>query len=469
MKSDRSTILIVDDDDKILFAFREVFRKDGYRSIVARDGAAALEAFASSRPDAVFMDITMPTMGGLEALKEMKEQSPATPVVIITGFGTMQTAIRAMQLGAFEYLTKPLDVHAIRTAARRALATVTGPAVPSLESGILRAGTTDRYEIVGRSRPMLEVFKLIGSICATPSHTPVLIQGESGTGKELVARAIHANGVNKEGPFVAINCTALPEPLLESELFGHERGAFTGAVDRKLGKFEVAAEGTIFLDEIGSLSPGLQQKFLRVLQEREFERVGGNTPIRVGARFVAATNQDLADSVRKRVFREDLFFRLHVASVHLPPLRERREDIPLLANYFLTRYNAELKKSITGFSEEAIAILQSYAFPGNVRELENLLQRAVMLSRGQVLVPEDFRELSTGTSPGAPAAMPVISPIMRKSRAHVVALFEKQFLTDLLTRHHGNVSAAAKASRMTRQNLQRLLTKYHIRPDRFRR
>lgn len=315
---------------------------------------------------------------------------------------------------------------------------------------------------------MQEVYKLIGSISTTPNHTSVLIVGESGTGKELVARAIHAHSSNAREPFIGINCTVLPESLLESELFGHEKGAFTGAVDKKIGKFEIAQRGTIFLDEIGDLSSSFQQKLLRVLQEREFERVGGNEIIKVEGRFITATNRDIEHDVKQGKFRKDLFYRFNVVTIQLPPLRERKVDVPLLANYFLSRYNIQLKKSVKGFSNEAMSLLQSYTYPGNVRELENLIERAVMLTKGDLILPEVFKDVVDPASRmGAP--LPIGGSTFKKSRALIRAIFEKQYVLDQLNKHHGNVTASAKASGMTRQNFQRLMTRNKISAGRFRR
>ena len=469
MKYDKGKILIVDDDDKILFAFRELFKKEGYRSSVARNGEEAIEKLTTERPEVVFMDITMPKIDGLEALRKIKEQDRRIPVIIITGFGTMQTAVSAIQSGAFEYLTKPLDVAKIREVTQRAMASARGtgaaPVVNAL--GSLHADIIHRYRLVGNSVAMQEVYKLIGSISTTPNHTSVLILGESGTGKELVARAIHANSANSHDQFVAVNCTVLSEALLESELFGHEKGAFTGAIERTVGKFENARGGTIFLDEIGSLSPVLQQKLLRVLQEREFDRVGGNDPIPVEGRFVAATNRDIEREVKSGRFREDLFYRMNVVTLHLPSLRDRKDDIPLLAGYFLSKYNEQLKRSLSGYSDAAMELLRGYNYPGNVRELENLVERAVMLTKGDVILPEAVSDM---VRPAAPAdgPVPIISPVFSKSRAYLLKSFEVRFLTGQLAKHHGNVTSAAKASRMTRQNFQRLMKRHNIQARKFR-
>ena len=463
----RSKVLVVDDDAKILFAFRQVFRKAGYSTVTARDGEEALHKIATEQPSLIFMDISMPKLDGLEVLKRMKGQHLTVPVVIITGYGTMQTAINAMQLGAFEYLTKPLDVRKIRAIAERAIASVHLTPSFSEQRTQLKADFVDRYELIGNSNGMQEVYKLIGSVSTTPNSTHVLILGESGTGKELVARTIHSNGANAADPFVAINCTAFPETLLESELFGHEKGAYTGAGERKLGKFEAARAGTIFLDEISNLSPHLQQKLLRVLQEREFERLGGNDSIRVEARFIAATNRDVDKEVKQGRFREDLFYRLNVVAIHLPPLCDRKDDIPLLALYFLSKYNDQLKKSVKGFSEGAMTWLQSYRYPGNVRELENLIERATMLAKGEIIPVNVFHDSVRPASPPS-AALSIANPIFSKSRQFILKQFEKQFIAVVLTKLHGNVSAAARASRMTRQNFQRLMTKHNIRAKSFR-
>ncbi len=464
MQKDRARILIVDDDEHIVFAFQALFAREGYDCIVARDGQEAVDLVQRRTPDVVFMDITMPRLDGLEALRRMKESDPSLPVILVTGMGTMQTAIQAIQRGAFDYLTKPLDVGKVRETARKALASLS--AKPSAAALQFSSSSVNRYELIGRSAVMQDVYKLIGSISVTPRHTSVLIFGESGTGKELVARAIHANSGTPGDPFIAINCTALPETLLESELFGYERGAFTGAAERKAGKFEVAGSGSIFLDEIGDLSLTLQQKFLRVLQEREFERLGSNQPLRIEARFIAATNRNLEEEVRAKTFREDLFFRLNVATVVLPPLRDRKEDIPLLANYFLAKSNERFKSTLQGISEEAMERLLAYSYPGNVRELENIVERAVMLTKGDLILADALSDsLRREDQPGAISGE---SRPFAVARAAALDRFEKEYITRMLAEWHGNVSAAAQASGMTRQNFQRLIGKHGILPDSFR-
>ena len=469
MKKPAPKILVIDDDEKILFAFNELLRAEKMDPITAADGQSGLAKVESEAPDVVFMDITMPKLSGLDALERIKKTFPRIPVVMITGVGTMQTAIRAIQLGGFDYLTKPLDIRKVREVLRKALESI--EARFTVDGEALRIGgeSSDRYEIIGRSPRMQEVYKLIGAISTTSNFTSVLILGESGTGKELVAKAIHANCAASAEPFVAINCAAFPETLLESELFGHEKGTFTGAVERKIGRFEHARGGTIFLDEIANISLPLQQKLLRVLQEREFERLGGNETIRVDARFVAATNLDLAGEVRRRSFREDLFFRLNVVRVELPPLRERAEDIPLLAKHFLNRCNERLRKSIRGFSDDAMQALRRYPFPGNVREMANVVEQAAMLTKGDVILPDALVDLHRDLPPSSAAPLPIAGPNFARAREELLHLFEVQFVRKLLEECRGNVTLAAGKSGMTRQNLQRLMKKHGISSDRFRR
>ncbi|MCU7495512.1 MAG: sigma-54-dependent Fis family transcriptional regulator [Ignavibacteria bacterium] len=466
--SEKQKILVADDDEKILYAFMELLKKDNYNGIVARNGEEALRKAFEENPDAIFLDITMPRFNGLDVLEEIKKNSPQVPVIIITGFGTMHSAIKAIKQGAFEYLTKPLDLTKIRTVIKQALASTQSSVVTFKDQEHYDAQIVERYELIGKSTLMLEVYKLIGSISMTPNNTSVLITGESGTGKELIARAIHNNSENCNEPFIAINCAAFPETLLESELFGYEKGAFTGALDRKLGKFEIAGQGTIFLDEISNLSLNLQQKLLRVIQNREFERLGGNEIIPVQARFIAATNIEIVPEVKKGNFREDLYYRLNVAAVNLSPLRERKDDIPLLANYFLSKYNYQLKKSVKGFSDEAMQMLLSYSYPGNVRELQNLIERAVMLSKSDIILPDVLREL-TSTDGTKPHALPIISQNFSKSKEYVLGLFEKEFIISQLIQSSGNVSKAAQNSSMTRQNFLRMMRKHDIRAEQFRR
>lgn len=463
----RPKILIADDDEKILFAFSELFKNDGYKGIIARNGEEALQKVLTNNPDIIFLDVTMPRHGGLEVLSQIKSMRSCIPVIIITGFGTMQTAVKAIQLGAFEYLTKPLDLGKVRNVIKLALNSTKSPVAEIKDAIHFDSDIPERYELIGKSPHMQEVYKLIGSISTTPNTTSVLILGESGTGKELVARSIHNNSGSSREPFIAINCAAFPETLLESELFGYEKGAFTGAADRKPGKFEIARSGTIFLDEIGNLSLNLQQKLLPVLQSREFERVGGNEVLPVNARFIAATNVNVLDEVRKGNFRDDLFYRLNVANVTLSPLRERREDIPLLANYFLTKYNYHLKKSIKGFSDSAMNLLYYYSYPGNVRELENIIERTVMLTKTEVIIPENLNELFAPLS-SKEINIPVISNVFSEARDYIIHLFEKEFLKEMLIKTRGNVTKASEISQMTRQNFLRLLKKHDIDAELFR-
>ncbi len=463
----KKKILIVDDDPNIVFAFKKMFEKEGYRTISEGDGVGGLEAIQKEEPDLAFMDVSMPKMDGLEVLEKIKKMGLDIPVVIITGFGTMQTAIRAVQLGAYEYITKPLDVDKVRITARRALE------AQRMREEIkdLRAKLDSYYSedtLIGNDPGMEEVYKTIGAVTATPNATTVLIQGESGTGKELVARAIHNNSESSSGPFAAIKCTALPSELLESELFGYETGAFTGATARKAGKFEVAKDGTIFLDEIAGFSLNLQQKLLRVLQEREFQRLGGNQTLKVDARFIVATNKDLESEVKKGNFREDLYFRLNVIPIYLPPLRERRDDITLLADYFLTKYNRSLRKNIKLMSDETLEILLGYDWPGNVRELENVIQRCVVIEKGEVILPRSLPERVRSEDRSVEMDIPLVSTNLKGARKNVLEAFEKKFVREALTATAGNVTEAAKRAGIERQSFHRMISKYSISPEDFR-
>jgi DNA-binding NtrC family response regulator len=460
-------ILVVDDDAAIVFALRRTFEKDGYAVASATDGMAGLDALRSGSPHLVFLDLTMPELDGISVLTKVRQEQIDVPVVIMTGFGTMQKAIQAVQLGAYDYITKPLDVDQVRSVARRALELRQLQAeVQGLRARLLEPPAKD--SLIGNDLKMQEVYKAIGAVTTTPNETAVLITGESGTGKELVARAVHAHGPTAAEPFMGINCAALPVNLLESELFGHERGAFTGAIDRKLGRFETARRGTIFLDEIGGLAPDLQQKLLRVLQEREFVRVGGNASIRVRARFITATNKDLEGEVRRGTFREDLYFRLNVMAIHLPPLRERRADIPSLVNHFLDKYSRILTKRISGISPQVMDALGRYDWPGNVRELENVIARCVILARGEMILPDALPEQLRQHRGAQAIDVPITSPRLEEARRAVVEAFEREFVAQTLKATGGNVTEAARRAGIERQSFQRLMGKHGIASEGFR-
>ncbi|MDI7247987.1 MAG: sigma-54 dependent transcriptional regulator [Bacillota bacterium] len=385
------TVLVVDDEEKMCEFLQLVLGQDGHRVVLASSGERALEEIRSEDDiDVIVTDLMMPGIGGMEVLEEARRSLPDTPVVVITGYSTVQNAVEAMKAGAFDYLPKPFKVDEVRLVVRKALER----REIALENRRLRRELQSIRErsadIVGASGKMQAVFRLVEKVAKTDAT--VLIRGESGTGKDLIAREIHRQSLRAAKPFISINCAALPETLLESELFGHARGAFTGAVSTKRGLFEEAEGGTVFLDEIGDVSLALQAKLLRFLQSREFIRVGETSVRRVDVRVVVATNKDLEDAIERGDFRRDLYYRLNVITVHLPPLRERREDIPLLAKHFARKYAASLLKGAMSFSPEAMAALSSYDWPGNVRELENAVERAVVLAEGNELSLDDFPE-----------------------------------------------------------------------------
>jgi DNA-binding NtrC family response regulator len=379
------SILIIDDKDSMRQMLSKTLESEGYEVETAKDGERGVEKAREKKYDLILADLKLPQMGGLEVLSSLKELDPEVAVIMMTAYGTIESAVEAMKQGAFDFLTKPFDTDQLNVLIKRALENRRLLA----ENILLReelAHNLGYAEIIGKCEKMKEVSRLIQKVAS--SDTTVLLLGESGTGKELFARAIHNLSPRRNAPYVAINCAAIPRELLENELFGSEKGAYTGAVARKMGKFEIAEEGTIFLDEVGDLDIALQAKLLRVLQDRTFDRLGGTKTISVNVRLIAASNADLKKAIEKNQFREDLYYRLSVFPIAIPPLRERREDIPELAEYFAKKYCAEMKKPKKTLSKEALALLDKYHWPGNVRELENTIERAIILCEGKSILPE---------------------------------------------------------------------------------
>lgn len=381
-------ILVADDEQSIGWVLAKALTKKGFTVDTVTDGNAAKAQVERNNYDLAILDIKMPGISGLDLLSEFRKQRPEMTVIIMTAESTMKNAVEAMRLGAYDYITKPFDLDALDAIILKAQ----NASSASAEMKRLKDELKDHYHldrtIIGKSKPMQEIYKILGRVA--PTDVTVLITGESGTGKELVARAIHYNSPRLGKAFLALNCAAIPSELLESELFGYEKGAFTGATERKIGKFEQASGGTLFLDEIGDMPLDLQAKLLRVLQEKEITRTGGNTSIPVDVRIVAATNQNLEEQVRNRQFREDLYYRLNVVPINIPSLRERRADIPLLVDYFIPRAQQELNVQTHGCTKEAMDLLMRHDWPGNVRELENVLRRAALLSADAMLTPDDF-------------------------------------------------------------------------------
>ncbi len=469
-------ILIVDDDESIRFVLNKTLKKEGYEVQEAKDGVAGLALLKKGQFPLAFMDIRMPGLDGLSVLKQMKEAEVDTCVIMMTAQGTMSTAIEAMKLGAFDYITKPFDVEEVKLLASRAMDN--RAMVAEVES--LKASLRERYEvgqIIGQAPSMREIFKDVGRVSGT--DVTVLITGESGTGKELIARAIHAHSKRVAGPYVVVNSAAIPRELMESELFGHEKGAFTGAVARKIGKFEQASGGTLFLDEIGDMDLNLQAKLLRALQEREFERVGSTETIKTDARIIAATHVELEDAVGEGKFREDLFYRLNVVSLHLPPLRQRKEDIPALAEHFLDKTSQELGAPKKRLTPKALKRLIEYEWPGNVRELENCIKRAVVLSSSLAILPEDVEVLMKGEKDGITITDGITFEGLLEERIHsflkknkkldksdlydsVIALVERPLIISALSETNYNQLKAAELLGINRNTLRKKIFELRI-------
>lgn len=380
-------VLVIDDDEKICWAFTQFLESENYNPTIANSAEEGLRRIDSDKPDVVLLDVNLPGMSGLEALSEIKIHHPWVIVVIITAYDDVETTIEAMRLHAFDFVPKPIDLDVVKSVLERAFRTQSVRSTLPDETD--ESAEQREHRLVGKSEQMREIYKLIGVMAS--NTTTVLIEGETGTGKDLVARAIHAGSERKDMPFIPVDCGALPDELLESELFGYEAGAFTGAkAQGKPGRFELANGGTIFLDEVANMTPALQVKLLRTLQTQEIERLGGTKTLNVDVRVIAATNQELNGMVRLGEFRADLYYRFKRISLHLPPLRERQEDIPLLVTHFLQLIQSELGKPIRGISEEGMRLIQNYNWPGNVRELENCLRSAATLSRSDVILPDDL-------------------------------------------------------------------------------
>ncbi len=470
------TLLIVDDEPNILLAFRRAFRDGAVEVLTASTAAEGLTLARERRPDAVVLDVHLPDRTGLEMLRELQALDARCPVVFITGHGTTDTAIEAMKLGAFDYLLKPLELPHLRAVLDRAFTVSRLMRVPAVVAADAPADDDRTDAIVGRCPAMQEVYKAIGRVAA--QNVAVLITGETGTGKELVARALYQHGERSGKPFLAVNCAAIPETLLESELFGHEKGAFTGAERRRIGKFEQCDGGTLFLDEVGAMTPALQAKLLRVLQDQRFERVGGAETLRADVRVLAATNLNLEAEVSAGRFRQDLYYRLSVFTIHLPPLRERGDDLALLARHYVRRFGRELGKEAREVSPEALELLRRYPWPGNVRELQSVLKQALLKAAGPLLLPDFLPPLpgQTAEGPGAPGEAAetgleeLIEERLRTAGGDLydaaVRWLEKRLLTRVLRHTGGNQVQAAKILGINRGSIRAKVRELGIRIDR---
>ena len=457
-----SAILIVDDEISALEALRMIFKND-YQVLTAQTSRQALDLLENEFVDLVILDITMPDINGMEVLKTIKEKVADVAVVMVTATKNIKTVVEAMKLGASDYVVKPFDVEEIRVVVQKTLRETR----LSRELAYLRQEISKDYkfdQLIGTSPLIREVFETV--LRVAPSKSTVLITGESGTGKELVARSIHYHSTRAKNPFIAVHCPNLPETILESELFGHRKGSFTNAVESKPGKFELAHTGTVFLDEISEMSPTVQAKILRVLEEHEFERVGGTRTIKVDVRLIATTNKDLKTAVSQGIFREDLFYRINVVPINLPPLRERKEDVPLLAEYFFQKLKEELNSKVKGLSPEAVDFLAAYEWPGNVRELKNVIERVLSLhGENDSILPSHLPNEISGLTEQKITAAPI--PIGSASFQKAVADFEKSLIKAALAKSQGSQVKAAELLGTTRRILKYRMDKLGIKQEAF--
>ncbi len=472
---DKAKVLIIDDEKAARYGMRKALEHQGYEITEAEDGESGLRQMEQLVPDLVICDISMPVMDGMTFLRKVMDGDYTSPVIMITAYGSERIAVEAMKAGAYDYICKPYEIDELRLIVRNALEKVQLERENrALKSEVERRGGFG--EIIGESPAMREVYDLISKV--GPTDVTVLIQGESGTGKELVARAIHEGSPRREGPFVSMNCAALPKDLIESELFGHEKGAFTGASKERQGKFELAHRGTLFLDEIGDMSLETQSKVLRVLQERRFERLGGAKTIEVDVRVISATNKNLSEEIIARRFRQDLYYRIKVVDIPLSPLRERKEDIPLLVQHFIKRFNERHNKKIEGISPEAIRVLIVYNWPGNVRQLMNAIERSVVLAEGNILEKEHLSAelIEQGSEMSSQSSYTLAEGqwkseglSFQEAKRQMVRSFETAFLSTALKENRGNVTKTAAKLGMKRQSLQQKLGELGIDAMTFRR
>lgn len=454
----KETILVIDDEEDMLENCSRVLTQEGYRCVALSNPSKLGPVLEEEGPSLVLTDLRMPGKEGLEVLREVKSSQPNVPVILFTAFATVETAVRAIKEGALDYIPKPFSNEQLLMAVEKALREKR----LREENLSLRQKLGILYgldKIVGTSPRLRKVLELVKKIASTDAN--VLVLGESGTGKELIARVLHMNSRRKDGPFVPVDCASLPEHLLESELFGHEKGAFTDAYSSRPGIFEYAQGGTIFLDEIGDMPLSLQAKLFRVLQERQVRRLGANRLTPVDVRVVSATNKDLKSEVEARRFREELYFRLNVIALEIPPLKEREGDVPLLAKHFAEHFSRSNHRKISGISSKAMQILESYGWPGNVRELQNAIERAVVLAEGGMIEARDLPDSIRGSIRNGSSASNGLLPY-KEAKREKLAVFDKEYLADLLVRHQGNVSQAAEEAGIDRKTIHRMLSKHGL-------